>query len=205
MNLLDIHKRINGSSELINALLDLTVSKTEITTREIFIYLMDSPTKTSRIYIILFDEYLKNSKLQEFTIKQLIQVRQNCDKDPLVAMLSELKRKNLTKEEQDILEKTWSCPGLCDADNLVVEQNHESESKIEIFKKAASKIECLEIYCHDASDLQTFVDYFDKMNANLESTVPEQIEPLLPLVNYLNLARKLNAWERFLAQTERCE
>ena len=205
MNLLDIHKRINGSSELINALLELTVSNTEITTREIFIYLMDSPTKTSHIYIILFDEYLKNSKLRELTIEQLIQVRQNCDKDSLLAMLSELKRKNLTKEKQDILEKTWSCPGLCDADNLVVGQNHKSESKIEIKKKAASKIECLEIYCHDASDLQTFVDYLNEMNANLESTVPEQIKPLLPLVNYLNLARKLKAWERFLAQTERCE
>lgn len=210
MTLLGIRKEMGGSNELINVLLDLTVDKTEITNREILIYLMDSPTSESLIYEILFNEYLKHSKLQASTIKQMVQARQNCKKNPLLAMLSDLKWNSFTKDQKKILEKTWSCLGTeqtgitCNTDVLVGNTRRTDEIILKIS-------ECLESYRRNVSDKYTFVDSLAQIKADLEHNVPhsttasQPIESILSHVSYLNLVGKLNVWNRFLAQIEQCE
>jgi hypothetical protein len=172
-----------------------------------------TPTRESYIYLILFDDYFKKSKLREFIIKQLIKIWKIWEEKSFLLIPTIFKWKNFSNHQRHIVGKIWYCVGqetgnVYDINILLTKQEHEMNNKTQI-KEKISKY--LEIYCQNACDKQTYFDCLVDMDTQLKSgivgsiTIPKEIESFLRVANCLNTLEKLYTWKSFLAKNQRCK
>ncbi|CAF5152442.1 unnamed protein product, partial [Rotaria sp. Silwood1] len=209
-HLINIDKQIQGKSKLINDLIQLTANKIQFNVDEILRDTFERPTRTTCIYAILFEDCFKSSRLRQIIIDQLLALWNTWEEKGFRASQI-LGWKKFSNEERQIVYRIWNYIGETakkqyQIDALIDRQRREMDEKIQI-KERITK--CLDTYCQNAFDKQLYLELLSEMETKLQSdivrsiTIPNQIKLFLPLVDRLTSLEKLNAWETFLAQTQK--
>ena len=204
-HLLNCNKQTDGKSEIINRLIQLIANKIQFTNDEILRDTFEKPSRTSIIYVILFDQAFQESKLHQKVVDQLLAIWNTWEERGLRAN-EIIGWKKFNPDQRQIIQRVWDYVGekakkQYQIDRLIAQQQSEMEEKIRIKEKITK---CLEIYCRDACDKQTYVTCLADMDKQLESgvvrliVIPEAIQILLPLADRLNPLEKLYSWKTFL-------
>jgi len=208
---INIDKQIQGQSQLINELIQLTGNKIQFHTEEILRDTFEKPTRVTCIYAILFEDCFKTSTLRQTVIDHLL-VIWNIWEERGFRANEILGWKNFSTDERQIIHRIWDfvseiAEKQYQIDILIAKQEREMDEKIEIKEKITK---CLEIYCRNACDKQLYLDCLSQMDAQLQSgivrsiIIPNEIKILLPLADRLNPLEKLHSWTNFLAETREC-
>lgn len=209
-HLLNCNKQTGGKSAIINRLIQLFANRIQFTPEEILRDTFEKPSRTSIIYVILFDPAFQGSQLHQKVVDQLLAIWNTWEQRGLRA--NEIVGwKKFTPDQRQIIQRVWDYVGgkaqkQYQIDHLIAQQQSEMEEKIRIKEKLTK---CLEIYCRDACDKQTYLTCLADMDKQLESgvvrliVIPEAIEILLPLADRLNPLEKLYSWKTFLRENRR--
>ena len=211
-HLIKMNKQIQGKSQLINDLIQLTSDKIQFNMDEILRDTFEQPTVATCTYAILFEDCFETSKIRHLIIDQLVSIWNTWNEEGFRAHQI-IAWKKLSKEQRQIVHRIWNPIGEkvkkpYQIDALIDKQRHEMDKIIRIKEQITR---CLESYCQYAYDKQLYLDLLSEIEARLKSdivrtiTIPDKIQTLLPFVNRLNSVTKLNAWERFLAENRKCK
>jgi hypothetical protein len=205
--LINIDKQVQGKSQLVSDLIQLTANKIQFNTNEILRDTFERPARTTCIYAILFEDCFKSSTLRQMIIDQLLTLWNSWEEKGFRANQI-VGWKRFSPEERQIVHRIWNYVGekakkQYQIDALIDKQRREMDEKIQV-KERITK--CLDLYCQNACDKQFYIDLLSDMEVQLTSgivraiKIPNEIEILLPLADRLNPLEKLHAWKSFLAE-----
>ncbi len=210
--LINMNRKIQGKSLLVTDLIQLTANKIQFNTNEILRDTFEKPSSTTCIYVILFEDCFKSSKLRQMIMDQLIALWNSWEEKGFRANQI-VGWKKFSPEERQIVHRIWNYVGekakkQYQIDALIDKQRCEMDEKIQI-KERITK--CLDIYCQNAYDKELYIKLLSDMEIQLTSgivraiQIPKEIELLLPLADRLNPLERLNAWKSFLADQRKCK